>query len=51
MAQPPEVTYSGGWALRGAPPKRLSSRPARSYTGFTNKSGMTVVAGGSRLQR
>ncbi len=32
LAPPPEYAASGGWALRGTPPKGLSSRPAKGTT-------------------
>jgi len=40
LAPPPEYAVSGGWALRGAPPKGLSSRPATGPTGSPDKPGM-----------
>ena len=41
MAPSPEYAASGGWALRGARPKGLSSRPAKGTMGSPVKPGMT----------
>ncbi|MBQ6302210.1 MAG: hypothetical protein IJK75_07475 [Bacteroidales bacterium] len=48
MAPPPEYAVSGGWALRGATPQGLSSRPAKGTMGFPDKPGMTRATGESR---
>ena len=47
LAPPPEYAVSGGWALRGAPPKGLSSRPAKGTTGSLVEAGDD---GGGRRQ-